>query len=194
MTIKKLLLSPFILLDRILDRVIAVLGAVIFAQFPQFISQYIQRMGGHVDELTRIISQYKKAAEVSGKTLESYIQFHLTATIPDYVNSGKIMEANVERYNDLKSALNDLVSSTGYTKFFIFVKEIDSNIFKAAMDNFSPGIPTSIEGAVYAGCGLIMGWLLYAGIKKLIQLPFKKKKAAAPPAGARKNDYYGTGY
>ncbi|MBU2650120.1 MAG: DUF2937 family protein [Bacteroidetes bacterium] len=33
-------------------------GGMLFGQFPQFISQYIQRVGGHIDEARNIMNEY----------------------------------------------------------------------------------------------------------------------------------------
>lgn len=36
--------------DRLISTFFGLVGGLIFAQFPQFIAQYLQRLGGHIDE------------------------------------------------------------------------------------------------------------------------------------------------
>ena len=43
----------FRFIDTSLDRVFSILGAAAFSQVPEFIQQYLQRLGGHLDEAKR---------------------------------------------------------------------------------------------------------------------------------------------
>ena len=70
MALGNTLLKPLKFLESIIDRIVAVAGAIIFFQIPTFLVQYKQRLGGHVDELARLIKQYKSAAASNGKSVE----------------------------------------------------------------------------------------------------------------------------
>ncbi len=61
-----ILLAPVRFVDSLLDRICAVLGALAFAQFPQYCAQYIQRLGGHVDEAARNMEKYREIAKEVG--------------------------------------------------------------------------------------------------------------------------------
>jgi len=172
--IKKILFFPFRIIDYLFDRIISLVSAVIFAQVPQFIAQYIQRLGGHIDELARMARMYEKAASGSGKTVEAYIQFHLNSTVPEFVKTGEIMRLNIERYIELKSVLDRLISSNVYNKFFIFLRGIDFEVAGSTMDSFTPGVPVNIEGLIYAVTGLFIGFLLYSLLKKTLHLLLEK--------------------
>lgn len=43
--------------------VLAVIGAATFSQAPEFMQQYLQRLGGHLDEASRLQIQYPALAE-----------------------------------------------------------------------------------------------------------------------------------
>src|SRR6185436_1727460 len=65
----------------LIDRVLCVLGAVLFSQGPEFMQQYLQRLGGHLQEAQRQLDLFREAATRSGRTLEQFIA--QTHTNPD---------------------------------------------------------------------------------------------------------------
>ena len=72
--IRTLLKNFFRFLGGLLDRIIAVFGAVGLAQFPQFFSQYIQRLGGHLAEAQFILVRYEMTAEYFGIPWRNILQ------------------------------------------------------------------------------------------------------------------------
>jgi hypothetical protein len=174
MNARMILFSPLRIIDGLIDRIFAVSFAVIFAQMPQFIAQYLQRLGGHLDELSRIISQYRDGAKLSGKTLEQFIATHLNSGIPDFMGTGRMMEANLSRYDTLSQSLEAIRTASATVKPFVFIKNADFPIVKGTFLNFTPGVPVTIEGAVYAFCGLITGIIIYSAIKWVIRTALSK--------------------
>ena len=51
----KLLKMIFIPIDGVLSRAFAAAGALAAVQFPNFVVHYMQRLGGHIDELRRMV-------------------------------------------------------------------------------------------------------------------------------------------
>ena len=174
MNLKSIVSSPLMLVDGLIDRVFAVSFAVLFAQLPQFIAQYIQRLGGHLDELARIISQYRDGAQASGKTLEQFISTHLNSGIPDFISTGKIMESNLSRYDILSQSLEAIRSANVTVKPFVFLRNADFSIVKGTFVNFTPGVPVTVEGAIYALSGLVAGVVIYFMIKLTIKTALSK--------------------
>jgi len=80
---------PLRFVDGILDRVISIIGAVAFSQFPQFFGQYMQRLGGHLAEAKLALVQYIVAAEVLDLTLDEYIREHLESGSEVFTSSGQ---------------------------------------------------------------------------------------------------------
>ena len=56
--------------DGLIDRLLCVVGAVLCSQLPEFIQQYLQRLGGHLDEARRQLDQFREVAAKSGLTLD----------------------------------------------------------------------------------------------------------------------------
>lgn len=169
--IMKKLFAP---VDGLADRICAVIGALVFIQVPVFITHYVQRLGGHVDELSRVVNQYRASADAGGKSLEEYVARFLASSEADFVSAGRNMRFNIDRLVDIKEALAHLTTSGPAAKFFYFIKDIDIDIARATMRNYTPGLNISMEGAVYALCGLLFGTLAYYGVKKLVALLGRK--------------------
>jgi hypothetical protein len=161
------------------DRVLALAGALVLVQFPQFFTQYMQRLGGHLDEARRTVDQYVKAAASYNMTLKEYINIHLTSNNKIFVSSGKIINGLVERWEHLQASFRALKSATPLNRWLVFLREMDPEISRQTWSNFTPGIPTTWEAAVYSLVGLLAAWGVYQGIKSLIRLFFRKKPSSS---------------
>lgn len=167
---KKLFLDPFKLFDNLADRVFATIGAIIFIQFPQFYLQYLQRLGGHLDEAFRVVDKYTKAAASNNLTLNEYIKIHLTSNNNVFISTGKLINDFVERLQHLESSMKALKGSLPWNRWWFFLKEMDFNIVKQTLANYTLGIPITIEAFIYALIGLFIFYSLYQGVKRLILL------------------------
>ncbi len=172
--IKKIILSPLVFLESLADRILTIAGALTFAQFPAFIVQYQQRLGGHVDELTSIVKAYKTAAAGSGKTLEQYISVHIQSSAADFSSTGKIMAASVERYNDLSQTLTGIKEAEGFMKFTAFIKNYDMAIFKETASDFVPALNFSIDTLYYSIAGIVFIMISYFLLKKFLKILFNR--------------------
>jgi hypothetical protein len=171
---------PLRVLNGLVDRVLALVGAIAFAQFPQYFAQYIQRLGGHLDEARRSVSQYQNVAASYSMSLQEYINIHLTSGNKIFVSTGKVISGLVERLQHLESAFRALHDSTPWNRGWVFLREMDSEIARRTWENYTPGVPTTAEALVYALIGLLIGWGLYQGVKKLVGLPFRKTASPKP--------------
>lgn len=160
--------APLGFLESLLDRIISVTGAIVFAQLPAFIVQYQQRLGGHVDELKHLIDRYKSYAASNNRSLEEYINIHLQSTVKEFASTGQLMTENLTRFNELSKALKELADSTGLVRLFMFFKNIDLDIYRGTMKNFVPGITFSTDAVLYGITGVIIFMSIYLFIKKSI--------------------------
>lgn len=169
-----IMLAPVRFIDSLLDRACAVLGALAFAQFPQYLAQYIQRLGGHVDEAARNMEKYREIAKELGKSLYQYSQHLLNSKDPDVFKTGQKIAGDLARYDQLAAALKELQAAPAWKKFIVFLQHIDIGIARAALDNFTPGLPVTLEGAAYAAAGIVIGMIVYFCVSRAIILLVKK--------------------
>lgn len=156
----------FRLLSGLFDRILAVLGAFLFSQAPLFIQQYTHRLAGHVTELNMQIEQIRKAASLSNKSLEQFIKKFLVNPDIDFIRQGEIMQGMVTRSETLSANYQALLNAGILEKPFLFLKYLDVDIAKAALNSFEMGIVFTVEGLAYGFLGMIFGVLAYKALVK----------------------------
>ena len=170
--------------DGILDRVLCVVGTLAFSQIPEFIQQYLQRLGGHLDEARRQLGQFHNAAEQSGITLHRLIE--QTSSNPDaaVAKLGGVMTNAVTRVEQLQVAHSAILTASIWEKPFVFLRNVDSDIARATWQIFKPAVPTTVEGLVYAGIGmLVLLFVYHAGVRfpisRLARMRYVRREAQA---------------
>ena len=169
-------------LPKIIDRICAVVGALLFMQFPLFAQQYSQRLSGHLEELRYQVGLMNGIAVQSGKTLQEFILKFAHNSDIDVGRQGELMEMMVTRLGNLNQALYSLNHSTVFTKPFTFIYYSDWEIFKSTMASYKLGIPISIEGLVYGMIGIFVGYFtfsalsaLFTRVKRFVQVQPQRK-------------------
>jgi len=158
-----------------LDRVFAVIGALVFSQAPMFMQQYQQQLAGHVAELQIQIDKMKAVAMNSGKNLESYIEKFTSNSDLDFMRQGELMQKMTDRYRDFSETLLSLNQSSAFTRPFVFISNMYSDIATSTFKTFNFGLEFSLEGLIYALVGIFLGFSIFAGIKRFFRL-FSRRK------------------
>ena len=164
--------------ERLLDRVLCVAGAVVFSQAPEFMQQYLQRLEGHLDEARLVVSRFKDAAAQSGLSIDQLVAGTVQNPNPAVGRLGGVIREAVTRVGDLASADEALRQATIWTRPFVFVAHLDGGIAKATLAIYKPAVPTTIEGFLYAGIGVMVVMAFYhLAIRGPIVRVFKKEAA-----------------
>ena len=150
----------------IFDKLVSLIFAVLFAQFPMLLSFYLARLGGHIDELSRVVGQYRAMAIENGRNLTSFIEFYMKSSEPEFVSSGKVMLANIERVKDLKVGYEAISSSSGFYKPLAFIKNLDFPILEKTFSSYQLGISFTFESLVYALFGVVFATLFIMLIRR----------------------------
>jgi hypothetical protein len=151
-------------LDRIVDRILAVAGALVFSQAPEFFQQYLQRLGGHLDEARRTLAQFERTAAEAGLTLDRFITQTSTNYDQAVAKLAQVMTAAVERVQHLDAAFTALRDASVWTRPFAFLRHLDGAIAHATWTDYKPAVPTTAEGFIYAAAGM----LVFLGIYHLV--------------------------
>lgn len=169
--------------DGLLDRVVTVCGVIGLAQFPQFFGQYIQRLGGHLAEAQFMLVRFELMADYFNMTLEEYIKTHLDSGNEVFASSGQLINELISRIQSLEQSLTALKDATVYNRWWVFIRVSDYEIVRETWVNFTPGLPTTLEGVIYGIVGLFVAWgvfqvikALFRGIAKLVQTIFIRPK------------------
>lgn len=161
------------------DRLCVVLGALAFSQVPAFIQQYVQQLQGRIEELRLQIGLMREFAMRSGKTLEQLIDKFLAASDVDVVHQGEFIQEMVTRLGYLSSAAEALKNASLTNRFFVFLANLQYDIVKSTLSEFSLGLTFSFEALLYALMGGLAGFIVFSGVKKLAGFGAKPVKVSS---------------
>jgi hypothetical protein len=125
-------------LDKILNSLCTLFTGLLLMQFPAFLVQYLQRLGGHVDEAK---------------------SFALKTKLPEAIARSK----------ELLSSYKDIESANIFLKLPSFIYNIDFDIAKKAYNKFVPGIVFNKMSIFYIIIGIVLGIIIYSGIKLFLK-------------------------
>lgn len=147
---------------RILALAGGLLGATGLSQFPEFSQQYMQRLGGAVDELHRQITRYEADAARMGLPLEAYLQALADEGEMARTQAGHISD-DIARHDRLSAALEAMEGAGPFMRARLaFDVRPDREVAARAWEVFRPAVPATFEGVVFAGTGFVTGWAVLA--------------------------------
>lgn len=154
------------MISRLANSAAAALGALSLSQFPEFYQQYLQRLGGRLEQALVQEARYYAAAKDAGLTIEEYIARFTTTSDEVLQNEGYIIQATLVDAHDLREALQTMTAAAPFERPFAFLSHLDQQTMNAAFDAFRPALPVTTEGLVYAGVGVLIGLMLWSGCER----------------------------
>ncbi len=164
----------------ILDHSFSFITALTLCQLPQFMTQYQDALAGAHFEAEKSVVAIRERAERNGKTLDEFIGKHLINPDTDFKASGELMRAEVERERQYRLALNELKNAAVWLRPIVFVKHYEHALAKKI--DFKPALPLTLEAAVYALLGILLGMGIFRLLVVALRwiFPSGKKKYTAP--------------
>ncbi len=172
------------MLGRLIALLIAGSTAVATSQLPEFVQQYTQRLGGALDELTTFVTQFDKDAEAAGLNREQALDAYRRSQNSFLGQRRESVVGIMDRYERLSSLKKSLEQSGPVVRIGTFFKELESDIAENTWSDFQPAVPVTIEGAIHAGAGFLLGLILYGagrGAGRGIRRGIGGPKAAPDP-------------
>ena len=162
---------------RILVLVISLFGAGAFAQFPEFSQQYLQRLGGAVQALDEVVGDFDTSAQKLGLTrFQALEQMQGTA----FVEARKAdMERVFLRHATLSADYAAMREAGPFMRVYHARRMGDPELLRGTAGDFVPALPLSFAGAVFAGVGLVLGWLAARLLLVLLGGFFRRKTPQA---------------
>ncbi len=151
----------------------AVFGGVVASQAPEFAQQYRQRLGGAVDELSRIVADFDRDAATAGLDRQRAIGSMVSDDAQLVRLRGASMAASVERYERLKGQQAAFEASGAFGRIEAVFAAPDPELVDATWSVFEPAVPTTPAGVVTAGAGFLAVYFL-AGFGRLATVPFRR--------------------
>ncbi len=160
---------------RTLTFVIGLGGAAGLSQFPEFSQQYVQRLGGAVDELTRVANDFDASAAAEGLTRED--------ALAQMVGTGFVerrradMENTFDRLDRLSADLFALRDASAVQRLTQAARLRDTELAQATWQDFKPAVPLTLDGAICALVGFFAAGGVIGAILRLPRL-FRRRRTA----------------
>jgi Protein of unknown function (DUF2937) len=150
---------------------IAVLAALIGSQAPEFAQQYRQRLGGALEELKRIVSEFD--AEVQRQNLSRAEALKRLEDNPDPLarERGEDMGKAIERAERLNEQIEAMNSAGPLMRLYVVATNFDPEIAGSTLDNYEPAEPLSVGALTAGGLAALWGW----AATRLVAWPFSRR-------------------
>jgi hypothetical protein len=162
--------------QRLADGIAAVVGAAALSQFPEFFQQYLQRLGGRLDQAIVQRDRIVAAANQHSLAIQEYLR--RLVDNPDAVvrSEGANAAAALADAARLTAAHDALVAAGPWERPLAFARGFDPDLARATWERFIPAVPLSPESLLYAGMGLVLGLMLLALGERLVRAPFRRRR------------------
>jgi hypothetical protein len=159
------------MLARRLALAIAVLAGLIGSQGPEFAQQYRQRLGGALEELDRIVSEFD--AEVQRQSLSRAEALKRLEDNSDPLarEGGEDMDKAIDRAARLNEQIQAMNSAGPLMRLYVVATSFDPKIAQSTLDNYEPAEPLSLGGLTAGGLAALWGW----AATRLIAWPFIRR-------------------
>lgn len=149
-----------------MTRIVNIVGGVLLAgslsQFPEFSQQYVQRLGGAVDELSTVVRDFDKSAAATGQSRAKALA-SLTGT--EFLSRRQDdMRRTIGRHEQLVLDYKNLRDANVYARLAYIARYPDSAIAGQTWADFQPAIPLTPEGLALTLIGYLSGYGAFSGL------------------------------
>ena len=150
---------------------IALVVAGLVSQLPEYTQQYRQRLGGAIDELVAMVTQFDREATAQSLTREQGIQRLEQSSDPLVQGRGSAIEGSAERIDRLSRQRDAFRTAGPVSQYAVLAESLDTGIAQRTLTDFEPALPVTAAGLIAAVLGFAIGWVL----THLAATPFRRR-------------------
>lgn len=135
----------------------SVILGVLMSQLPEYAQQYRQRLGGAIDELSRIVTQFESEAGAQGLAAADAISRLRENSDILARQRGQSMQDIIVRRDNLTAQREAFQSAGSLSRLGVLARNFDATIARNAYADFEPAVPVTTEGFVSGLIGFILG-------------------------------------
>jgi hypothetical protein len=147
------------MLTRAVRLIAALAGAALLSQFPAFYDQYLQRLGGRLDQARIEATRVEIAARQENLSVPAYIEVFLRNEASPIRRQGQVMRDQYADLVRLEAAFAALREAPIAARPVRFAGHMNNDVASKTLEDFQPALPLGIEGLTYALLGLLSGLL-----------------------------------
>ncbi|MCI4661520.1 MAG: DUF2937 family protein [Neomegalonema sp.] len=141
----------------------ALAGGALLSQAPEFTQQYRQNLNGQVAELSRSVEGFRSDASRSGLSVNEALE-DLRRSPKLGKRTAERTQANFVRLERLQAHEDRLATSVPGMRTVELIGNLDAEVAERAAEKFEPALPLTIEGALHAAVGGVIGYVLFSFI------------------------------
>ncbi|MDO5613497.1 MAG: DUF2937 family protein [Paracoccus sp. (in: a-proteobacteria)] len=154
--------------------------AAALSQFPAFSDQYVQRLGGQVDALSRVTADFDSSASRAGLTREQALADLSGSTFRDLHQ--RDMGRVFTRLDRARADLALLRAAAPLERIALPHRLRDPATLAATWGDFRPALPVTTAGITAAAIGLGLGMALWSAVAALLRRRRRADIRHQPPA------------
>jgi hypothetical protein len=148
-------------IDSLIGAVFGAIAGASASQFDAFMLQYLQRLGGHLDEARRNYGLVMDGERYRDMAVE--------------VRTILIADARA-RMDELELSWRAIADADLLHRPWAFARHVDAEIAARTWETFRPVLPFDATGLIYAACGLVIGLIVYELLKAPFALLFGRRR------------------
>lgn len=156
---------------RLIVILLGLAGGAGVSQAPEIATQYQQRLGGAIDELTSVINRFDEDAAQNNLNREEAIQKYQESSESFLNDRGQSMRVALQRHDNLTEQVTGFSQTNDLMKPFYLATRADQELLTGVMEDYSAGVPGTTGGLVYGGLGVLFGCL----VGWILRLPFRRR-------------------
>lgn len=149
-------------------------GALALSQAPEFSQQYLQRLGGKVDALSRVAAEFDASAEAAGLSREAAL-----ASLSGNAFAGlhqADMRDTLSELDRLSADLALLRAAGPVERTLLPHRFLDAETFSATWADFQPAVPATTAGIATGAMGYLGGWAAMSILASILVSPFRRRE------------------
>ncbi len=148
----------------LLDRIVLLVGTLVGGCVPGFITQYRQRVGGRLDQVTIDIAPFQQVANrFHGGDLNKLIEHHLASPDPSFHAEGEAIQGMVNSLVRLREMMESLAGSI-WSQIGYLARHYDKSIGAATWQDYLPSFNLDPASLMVAAAVGLTCWLIFLGI------------------------------
>ncbi len=167
------------MLTRRLALAIGLLFGLIGTQWPEFSQQYRQRLGGALDELSRVVAAFDAEASSRSLTPAEGVARLKDNSDPLARERGADIEYDIVRQSRLERQIAAMRDAGPLERLVVMAGDLDTATAGRTLRDFEPAVPVTAESLVVGALALALGW----GATHLCAWPIRRRLQARREAG-----------
>lgn len=163
-------------LGRLFVVVVAALGGLIGAQFPEFSQQYRQRLGGALEEVGHVVADFDADVARSRLTRERALESFDRAQDPFLRDRGVSTRSTLARYDRLFEQKVRLEAAPPLLRPVVVLNRPDMTVMQGAWSDFQPAVPLTPAAFIWAAIGFFFAGGFVSLIRQIVRAVHRRRR------------------